>query len=60
MEQQVSHNYSKAIPLMEGAIPKSYYRAAVLANQESLSLYYGDGKYISKNSRNHFWVPNTI
>jgi predicted nuclease of restriction endonuclease-like (RecB) superfamily len=60
MEQQVNHNYSKAIQLIKGAILKSRYRAAALANQELLSLYYGIGKYISENSRHHFWGTNAI
>jgi predicted nuclease of restriction endonuclease-like (RecB) superfamily len=60
MEQQVNHNYSKAIQLIKGAILKSRYRAAALANRELLSLYYGIGKYISENSRNHFWGTNAI
>lgn len=60
MEQQVSPNYSKAIQLIKSAILKSRYRAAVLANRELLSLYYGIGKYISENSRNHFWGSNAI
>jgi hypothetical protein len=60
MEQQVNHNYYKAIQLIKGAILKSRYRAAALANRELLSLYYGIGKYISENSRNHFWGTNAI
>ncbi len=32
----------------------------MLANRELLSLYYGIGKYISENSRNHFWGTNAI
>lgn len=60
MEQQVNHNYSKAIQLIKSAILKSRYCAAALANQELLSLYYGIGKYISENSRHHFWGTNVI
>lgn len=60
MEQQVNPSYSKAIQLIKGAILKSRHRAAVLANRELLSLYYGIGKYISENSRNHFWGTNAI
>lgn len=60
MEQQVNHNYSKAIQLIKNAILKSRYRAAALANRELLSLYYGIGKYISENSRHHFWGTNAI
>ena len=60
MEQQVNPNYSKAIQLIKSAILKSRYRAAALANRELLSLYYGIGKYISENSRHHFWGTNAI
>jgi predicted nuclease of restriction endonuclease-like (RecB) superfamily len=60
MEQQVNTNYSKAIQLIKSAILKSRYRAAALANRELLSLYYGIGKYISENSRNHFWGTGAI
>lgn len=35
-------------------------QAVALANRELLSLYYGIGKYISENSRNHFWGTNAI
>lgn len=57
MELQINNNYSNAIQLIKNAILKSRYRAAALANRELLSLYYGIGKYISDNSRNHFWGP---
>ncbi|MDR2916959.1 MAG: PDDEXK nuclease domain-containing protein [Tannerella sp.] len=60
MEQQLNTNYTQAIQLIKSAILKSRYRAAVLANRELLSLYYGIGKYISENSRNHFWGTNAI
>ncbi len=60
MEQQVNHNYSNAILLIKSAILKSRYRAAALVNRELLSLYYGIGKYISENSRDHFWGTNAI
>lgn len=60
MKQQINNNYSNAIQLIKNAILKSRYRAAALANRELLSLYYGIGKYISDNSRNHFWGTNAI
>jgi predicted nuclease of restriction endonuclease-like (RecB) superfamily len=60
MEQQVNANYTQAIQLIKSAILKSRYRAATLANRELLSLYYGIGKYISENSRHHFWGTNAI
>lgn len=58
--EQLSSNYSKEIQIIKNAILKSRYRAAALANKELLSLYFGIGKYISENSRNHFWGTNAI
>lgn len=60
MKQQMINNYSEAIQTIKNAILKSRYRAAVLANRELLSLYYGIGKYISENSRCNFWGTNAI
>ncbi|MDR2906497.1 MAG: PDDEXK nuclease domain-containing protein [Bacteroidales bacterium] len=60
MEQHISPNFSDAIQTIKNAILQSRYRVAALANQELLSLYYGIGKYISENSRSHFWGTNAI
>ena len=60
MEQQVTPNYLKDIQIIKNAIVKSRYRAAAFANSEMLSLYYGIGRYISENSRSHFWGTNAI
>jgi predicted nuclease of restriction endonuclease-like (RecB) superfamily len=60
MEQQSILNYSQAIKAIKSAILQSRYRAAVLANGEMLSLYFGIGKYISENSRGNFWGTNAI
>lgn len=60
MEQQTSINYNQAIHAIRDAILKSRYRAATLVNSELLSLYFGIGKFISENSRNHFWGTNAI
>lgn len=60
MGEQITYNYSKAIQIIKSAILKSRYRAATLVNRELLSLYYSIGKYISENSRNHFWGTNAI
>ncbi|OIP82238.1 MAG: hypothetical protein AUK44_08245 [Porphyromonadaceae bacterium CG2_30_38_12] len=60
MEQQTSINYNQAIQAIKDAILKSRYRAASLVNRELLSLYFGIGKFISENSRNHFWGTNAI
>lgn len=60
MEQQTQINFNQAIQAIKDAILQSRYRAATLVNRELLSLYYGIGKFISENSRNHFWGTNAI
>jgi len=60
MEQQASINYNQAIQAIKSAILQSRYRAVALVNRELLSLYFGIGKFISENSRNHFWGTNAI
>lgn len=60
MEQQSSINFNQAIQTIKSAILQSRYRAATLVNREMLSLYFGIGKFISENSRNHYWGTNAI
>ncbi len=60
MEQQTQTNFNHAIQAIKDAILQSRYRAATLVNRELLSLYYGIGKFISENSRNHFWGTNAV
>jgi hypothetical protein len=60
VEQQTQTNYNQAIQAIKSAILQSRYKAAALVNRELLSLYFGIGKFISKNSRNRFWGTNTI
>lgn len=60
MEQQTPINFNRAIQAIKDAILQSRYRAATLVNREFLSLYYGIGKFISENSRDHFWGTNAI
>lgn len=60
MEQQSLINYNQAIHAIKSAILQSRYRAAAFVNREMLSLYFGIGKFISENSRNHFWGTNAI
>jgi predicted nuclease of restriction endonuclease-like (RecB) superfamily len=60
MEQQSISNYNQAILAIKSAIVQSRYRAATLVNREMLSLYFGIGEYISKNSREGFWGTNAI
>ena len=58
--EKLTNNYSEAIKAIKSAILKSRYRAAVLANREMLSLYFGIGEFVSKNSRKGFWGVNAI
>lgn len=60
MEQSISINYADVVRQIKNAILQSRYRAAKLANREMLSLYFGIGKFISENSRNHFWGTGAI
>lgn len=52
--------YAEAVRVIKEAILRSQYRAASSANKEQLSLYYGIGCYVSKNSRNGFWGKGAI
>lgn len=60
MEQKSVFNYIDAIQKIKQAILASRYRAAVLANRELLSLYFGIGKFVSENSREGFWGMGAI
>ena len=60
MKKAIKNNYTDAIQIIKSAILKSRYRAAALANNELLSLYYGIGKYVSENSRNGAWGTSAI
>ncbi len=48
--------YAEAVRVIKEAILRSQHRAASAANKEQLSLYYGIGCYVSKNSREGFWA----
>lgn len=52
--------YTPAVRAIKEAILRSQYRAASSANKELLSLYYGIGCYVSKNSREGFWGKGAI
>lgn len=52
--------YAEAVRIIKEAILRSQYRAASSANKEQLSLYYGIGCYVSKNSREDFWGKGAI
>ena len=60
IQEMTMKNYTDVIQAIKSAILKSRYRAAVSANRELLSLYYGIGKYISENSRTGFWGTGAI
>lgn len=55
-----SETYNKAVKAIKEAILRSQYRAASSANKEQLSLYYGIGHYVTKNSRGGFWGKGAI
>ena len=52
--------YAEAVRVIKEAILRSQFRAASSANKEQLSLYYGIGCYVSKNSRKGFWGKGAI
>ena len=52
--------YVEAARVIKDAILRSQYRAESSANKEQLSLYYGIGCYVSKNSREGFWGKGAI
>lgn len=52
--------YTEEVQVIKEAILSSQYRAVSSVNREQLSLYYGIGKYVSKNSRNGFWGKGAI
>lgn len=52
--------YTDAVKVIKEAILRSQYRAASSVNKEQLSLYYGIGRYVSKNSREGFWGKGAI
>ena len=52
--------YTEAVQVIKEAILRGQYRAASAANKYQLSLYYGIGCYVSKNSRKGFWGKGAI
>lgn len=60
MNMNYLKRYSDAVRVIKEAILRSQYRAASYANKELLSLYYGIGCYVSKNSRKGFWGKGAI
>ncbi|WP_065218953.1 MULTISPECIES: PDDEXK nuclease domain-containing protein [Butyricimonas] len=52
--------YTESVKIIKEAILRSQYRAVASVNKEQLSLYYGIGCYVSKNSREGFWGKGAI
>ena len=60
MEQQVIPSdytqYAEAVEIIKHAIERCRYRSAAAVNKETLSLYFGVGKFVSgreKKEKNH-------
>lgn len=53
-------DYNQAIKQIKLAILKSRYKAVSQVNAELLSLYYGIGEFVSKNTRNQQWGKGVI
>ena len=53
-------HYQSAVDVIKTAILQSQARAAKAVNQEQLALYFGIGRYISKNTRNKNWGTGAI
>lgn len=51
---------TNAVQTIKGAILQSQQRALALINQEQLALYYGIGRFVSKNTRNKNWGKGFI
>ena len=54
MQMSNLQTYAKSVRVFKEAILHSQYRGATTDNKEQLSLYYGIGCYVSKNSREGF------
>jgi len=53
-------NYKNDVIVIKDAILRSQFRAVSSVNREQLSLYYGIGQYVSRNSRKGFWGTSAI
>ncbi len=53
-------NYDNAVATIKTAILQSQYEAVRSVNERQLMLYYGIGKYISRNSRKGYWGKGAI
>lgn len=52
--------YKEAVKIIKNAILQSQYRSAKLITGEQLSLYFGIGSYVSRNSRKGTWGTGAI
>lgn len=59
-EIQLSSELRAAVQTIKTAILQSQARAVKGVNQEQLALYYGIGRYISKNTRNQKWGSGAL
>lgn len=57
---ELRQNYIDEVKQIREAISVSRYRAAKLANGETLRLYYSVGKFISQNTRNAKWGTGAL
>lgn len=55
MNEKLSPKYNDAVQQIKTAILKSQAKALADVNQEQLALYYGIGRYISRNTREGVW-----
>lgn len=60
MEQSIRQNYIDEVKKIREAISVCRFRAAKLANGETLRLYYSVGKFISLNTRNAKWGTGAL
>ncbi|MBR0078167.1 MAG: DUF1016 family protein [Bacteroidales bacterium] len=59
MKQNIN-TYQNAVDIIKTAILQSQARAVKAVNQEQLALYFGIGRYISMNTRNHGWGTGVL
>ena len=64
MEQQVIPSdytqYAEAVEIIKHAIERCRYRSAAAVNKDTLSLYFGVGKFVSENSRIGCWGTKAL
>jgi predicted nuclease of restriction endonuclease-like (RecB) superfamily len=58
--KQDGKTYQNAVVIIKTAILQSQARAVKAVNQEQLALYFGVGRYISMNTRNHGWGTGAL